>query len=365
MTSLADLWAAINGTLVELQQIDFDELEFGEGHAALIATGLALALTVSLMLLRYGMRSRSPRHFVSLPAVLPIMKRSQFSSLRHGAMVPFMLGVPFFAVGLADPYISFVQEDVSHSGHRIALMIDASTSMNQPFQTAKLEQSGSETYFATVAAAEYFMKLRMKGAQRDLVSLIEFGNEAYVVTPFTTDYESILLSLRLISDRDEWHRFPDQGTIIIQAIRQGTQLFRAFDFLNASGNLMVIFSDGQDSQTMLQGRPIEEIMAEAREHHIPVYMIRMAFNKSLGGVLPDAMWKQAIERTGGRFYPAADEKTILRAVHEINQLAPGRIDIREYTAERPRFAGFIVIAVLLWLLAAAMKLGVRGLRSFP
>jgi hypothetical protein len=106
-------------------------------------------------------------------------------------------------------------------------------------------------------------------------------------------------------------------------------------------------------------------MAEAREHKIPVYMIRMAFNKSLGGVLPDSMWKQAVERTGGRFYPAADEKTILRAVHEIDQLSPGRIDVREYTAQRPRFSGYLLIATALWLLAAVMKLGFRSFRSFP
>ena len=40
----------------------------------------------------------------------------------------------------------------------------------------------------------------MDGRYRDLVSLIEFGNEAYVVTPFTSDYDNILLSISLIGD---------------------------------------------------------------------------------------------------------------------------------------------------------------------
>ena len=88
----------------------------------------------------------------------------------------------------------------------------------------------------------------MNGPYRDLVALIQFGNQAYVVTPFTTDYENILLSVRLISDPREWGRFSDWGTTIIEGIDQATQLFKAFNFINASGNLMVVFTDGRDSR---------------------------------------------------------------------------------------------------------------------
>ena len=92
----------------------------------------------------------------------------------------------------------------------------------------------------------------MNGPYRDLVALIQFGNQAYVVTPFTTDYENILLSIRLISDPAEWGRFSDWGTTIIEGIDQATQLFKTFDFVNASGNLMVVFTDGRDSELQPQ-----------------------------------------------------------------------------------------------------------------
>ena len=45
------------------------------------------------------------------------------------------------------------------------------------------------------AAADRFVRLRMKERYRDLMALVEFGNEAYVVTPFTNDYDNILMSL--------------------------------------------------------------------------------------------------------------------------------------------------------------------------
>lgn len=365
MVQLNDLVGAMGAALTDWQSLHWSDLHFAQSRTAILAVELLLGATF-LVLLAQGLRAhRVRRGRIGLPAILPMMRWSSLSIARHGAFLLFVGGVPFFALALADPFTGFTREEVSHPGRRIAVMIDASTSMMSPFSSSTLHAKGSQAYFTTVAAAEYFMKLRMEGPNRDLISLIEFGTEAYVVTPFTTDYQNILLSTRLIGDWDEWQRFPDPGTIIVQAINEGLQLFRAFDFLNASGNLMVLFTDGDDTQAMLQGRSLDSIMAGAREHKIPVYMIRMAYSKSLGDQLPDAMWKAAIERTGGRFYAAANEETIIRAVREIDRLAPGRIDVREYTAQKPRFAGFALIAAGCWLAAAAAKLNFRVFRTFP
>ena len=108
--------------------------------------------------------------------------------------------------------------------------------------------------------------MRMKSKYRDLISLIEFGDESYVITPFTNDYDNILLSISLIDDLTEFNKFPDQGTTIGMAISQAVKLFTAFDFLNASGNLMVIFSDGEDTKVSgprLGGLNVEEILSSA------------------------------------------------------------------------------------------------------
>ena len=167
------------------------------------------------------------------------------------------------------------------------------------------------------------MRRRMDGPYRDLVALIQFGNEAYVVTPFTTDYENVMLSIRLISDPKEWGRFNDWGTTIVQGIDQGVQLFKAFDFVNASGNLMILFTDGRDSELNRQGRPLDALVAEARKYRIPVYMIRTAYNQKFGRVEQDKIWKGVIERTGGRFYAASDEDSINVALREIDRLSSG------------------------------------------
>lgn len=366
MGPLWDVPRVMTEALLQWEQLRAAELRFGRLEVAILVAA-ALAIVAALLTVWHGRFQQQPRvrNAIALAALLPVVPPSTAAAMRHAPFVLFVAGLGFALLALADPYTTLAREDKTYPGRRIAVLIDASSSMNQPFHSPNFNKQGGPTYFATVAAAEYFMRLRTQGTFRDLIALVEFGNEAYVVTPFTTDYENVLLSMRLISEPAEWERFPDQGTIIIRAIQQATELFEAFDFLGAAGNLIVIFSDGQDSQTILQGRPIKSIMADAREHGIPVYMIRVAFNKGLGAVLPDELWKEAVEQTGGRFYPAADESTILRAVHEIDRLAPGKVELREYRSRQLQFPGYALIAVLLWLLATAAKLGLRTFRTFP
>jgi hypothetical protein len=363
-----ELVVTVRSALEEGLRLRWSEMQFAEAPRALLVVSVLLGISVVAVLARTLLLRKPGRTHVVLPAVLPLMRRSYLSGARHGAFIVFLLGLPFFALALADPRTTFVREEASFPGRRIAMLVDASTSMIMKFDTSKLitpKQSRSATFYTAVAAAEYFMKLRMNGRYHDLIALLEFGNEAYVVTPFTTDYENVLLSIRLIGDPKEWGRFNDAGTTIIQAMEQGTALFKTFDFLNASGNLMIIFSDGRDSQSDLKGRTLDDIMAGARQNKIPVYMIRTAYNMELGKIPDDKLWKPAVERTGGRFYAAADESAILRALGDIDKLSPGRIDLREYTAQRPRFSAYAVVAIFLWLMAGLLKLAFPFFRTFP
>ena len=206
--------------------------------------------------------------------------------------------------------------------------MDASLSMLSPFSGQQLKTQSDTAFSNTMAAAEYFVRMRMKGKYRDLIALEQFGNEAYVITPFTTDYENLLLSLKMISDVNEWQRFPDQGTIIMKAIDEGVDLFKAFDFLKSSGNIMVIFSDGQDNNVQVGKMTLDQVLRK-RCSKVPVYMIRTAYSRGLHDVIPDEVWKKAIDATGGTFYPAASQETIMQAIKEIDAAATGRVDVRE------------------------------------
>jgi von Willebrand factor type A domain len=365
MGRLTDVPIVIRRTLAEWMRLGLSDLDFPAADTAFLTLIVLLAMAILLTLVRGARSGSAVRVAVAVPAVLPVMRRSAMSGIRHAPFVLVLGGLPFFAVALADPLTAFTREQLTYPGRRIALVVDASNSMIVSFATARLKPTSDRAFFTSVAAAEHFMRLRMNGPYRDLIALVQFGTNAYVVTPFTTDYENVLLSIRLISDPVNWARFTDGGTTILEGIAQATRLFDAFDFTNASGNLMVIFSDGIDDKLHLKGQSLDQLVATARSSSIPVYMIRTAYNRKFGDVREDKLWQPAIERTGGRFYPAADEATILRAIDDIDRLSAGRIDVREYTAYEPRFSGYALIAAALWLAAVTLKIGFRSFRTYP
>jgi hypothetical protein len=209
------------------------------------------------------------------------------------------------------------------------------------------------------------VRLRMKNHYRDLLSLVEFGSEAYVITPFTHDYDNILLSISLVGDPVEFSMFPDQGTVIGKAIEQATSLFKAFQFLDAAGNILVIFSDGEDTRAMIDGRSLDDIMLTAYNTKIPVYFVRTNFDRGRGQVIPDELWIPAVEKTGGRFYAVGNEGALLKAIDDIDGLSNGTIEVRQYSSQEPRFAVFALMTAGLWTAAAALKLAVPYFQKLP
>jgi hypothetical protein len=366
MQQLFGVAAAVRGELADWSALRISDLFFGRADAAYILALAISGLTVIAIVARSLVRRRNTAGRVVLPALLG-RRRSPLTTLRHAPVIVFLAGLPFLGLALADPYSPLSHTEVSYPGRRIALLIDASSSMMSTFRAGQLNAKAPKeaAFFTTVAAAERFIRQRMLGRYRDLLALVEFGDQAYVVTPFTNDYQNVLLSLSLIGDWTEFMQFPDQGTTIGLAIDQSVNLFKAFDFLNASGNLMVIFSDGQDSQVTVGGMDVKDVLARAVQAKIPVYFIRTNYDKDFGEAVPDQIWRPAVESTGGRFYAAANEATILRAIKEIDQMSSGTVSMRQYSTKQSKFAPFATIAVGLWGLALLMKMSVPLFRTFP
>jgi hypothetical protein len=364
---LAAVRLFVRNTLEDWRSIHVADLHFWHRSDARL-TLIGLVAVILLLVVGRSLLSRRPgRQNVVVPALLASVRSSIPSAVRHVPALLFLAGLLFFGVALADPYTSLVSSEVSYPGRRISIMIDASTSMRTPFKAEHLNRRAATdaTFFTSVAAAERFVQMRIKGRYRDLLALVEFGNEAYVVTPFTNDYDNILLSISLIGDPVEYSLFPDQGTIIAQAIDQSVGLFKAFDFLDASGNIMVLFTDGEDTRAVINGRTLDDIVQSTIQARIPVYMVRTNYSRGRGRVIPDELWIPAVEKTGGRFYAADSEETLLAAIRDIDAVATGTIQTRQYSSQRPRFGMFAFLAAACWLGSAGLKLGVPVFQKLP
>ena len=351
----------------EWRAVDFQGLQYWRRDTAQLSLVALVALALLALLVRSAIARRPGRHHVVVPAILKLWPESRTAWVRHVPVALFVLGLPFAVLAVADPYASLVAENVTYPGRRISLMIDASDSMQTSFKAATLNTRNEvqPAFFTTVAAAQRFVELRRKGKYRDLVALVEFGSRAYVITPFTSDYDNLLLSMALIGDPVEFSTFPESGTIIASALEESIEIFKAFDFLEASGNLMVIFTDGEDTTSIVHGRSLDDILKSAVDNGIPLYFVRVNYGKAFGDGIPDAQWQAAVERTGGRFYVARDEASLLDAVHDIDRAAVGAIQVTRYTSRQPRFAVPALAAAGCFLLAAVLRLAVPQFSTFP
>jgi hypothetical protein len=347
--------------------VSLDGLQFWQRNEAQLALLAGIALTGLLVAWRARPARRRGRGGMALPAVLSGHTSSSFAWTRHLPVVPFALGIPFLVLALADPFSALVSSDVTFPGRRISLMIDASTSMTTTFQTETLNtlsKSGA-AFFTAVAAAERFVQLRQQGQYKDLMALVEFGDQAYVITPFTSDYDNILLSIALIKDPVEFSRFPNRGTVIARALEQSLALFQAFDFLDAAGNLMVIFTDGEDTTALTGGRRLDDILESAVVNKVPLYFVRTHYDKRFGDLIPDDAWRRAVARTGGKFYAVGNEGELLRAIEDIDRMSTGAIRVKHYTSQQPQFAFFALVAAALWTVAAALSLVFPRFQQLP
>src|SRR5262249_43319370 len=175
--------AVVRDPVFEWRNARAADLLFTHRTDAILAAVVLIGLSIAVLAGRALTRTKAGRTQVALPAVLDWSGGSWTSIVRHGALLLFLVGLPFFVLAFADPYSTLTREDVSFPGRRIALMIDASSSMMARFPAAHLNSKAPNeaTFFTTVAAADAFIRQRLSGKYHDLIGLIEFGDEAYVV----------------------------------------------------------------------------------------------------------------------------------------------------------------------------------------
>lgn len=359
---------AIAASLVtEWRALDVPNLQFWRRDVAQLAMIGLVALVAMALLARSALAKTPGRNQIVLPALLRRWPASRGAWIRHVPIALVAAGLPFAVLAVADPYSSLVAQNVTYPGRRIALMLDASDSMQTSFKAATLNARNEvqPAFFTTVYAAQRFVELRRQGKYRDLMALIEFGSTAYVITPFTSDYDNLLLSMALIGDPVEFSTFPESGTVIASALEESIEIFKAFEFLEASGNLMVIFTDGEDTTSIVHGRSLDDILKSAVDNKIPLYFVRTNYDKEFGDGIPDAKWRAAVEKTGGRYYVAKNEASLIAAIDDIDREAVGQISARQYTSQEPRFAVFGLAAFVLWAGAAGLKVGTPWFGRIP
>jgi mxaC protein len=262
--------------------------------------------------------------------------------------------------GLASPHSNQQQVERIGVGAQIALVLDRSASMDDPFSGGQAGQAVGE--IKSAAAARLITQF-VKSRQNDMMGMITFSNSAMYVLPLTENKEAIVAAVRATA-----------GNALFQTnIGSGmTAAAGLFDKVPDSGSRAVILlSDGAgrvDANTQ------QKIRDWYDRYHISVYWIVL---RQPGGISifdenfkpkEDAALPAEIElneffktlNTPFHAYEAEDPKTLQLAIDDINRKEKKPIKYFEKIPGKD-FSNicFLIAAIMIALLLAVKYLEVN------
>ncbi len=309
-----------------------------------------------LLLLVPALAWRARRPAARRAAVLWVRVGESWSGRIGATMVRAVSLLPWAALllalaALARPQQGIRQSETETRGVDIVLAIDVSPSMRaEDFRPSNRLHVAKQT-------ARDFIRQR----DHDRLGLVGFAGTAFTQCPLTLDHEVLL---ELLGGLD--FGMVEDGTAIGMGL--ATAVARLKESRTPS-KVVVLLTDGQNNRGAIDPLTGAEL---ARAFGIKVYTVLAG----RGGVVPvpvddplfgrrvqmvrmdvdEGMLRQIAERTGGRFYRAADPRALEGIYAEIDRLerAPIRsIEYRDYLDLGPLLLGAAALAMLAFGLSAA------------
>ena len=310
-------------------------MEFGQPYY------LLLILILPLLVLWYfkkGQNQEATIRFSNLDLISE-------SVIRNGKMknMFFIIGRLFIMLliifALARPRLSDTIRESKTEIVDILLVIDQSSSMlAQDFKPNRLE------------AAKEVAKKFIKDREGDRLGLIVFAGEPYIQCPLTRDINVLLEFTDKIKIIDKEH----DGTAIGMAIANSINRLRESD---AKSKTIILLSDGSNNQGELD--PITAAGLAAK-FDIKIYTVAAGTHGLAPYPVTDAWGRQVIQKvqvdvdekslkeiaiiTGGQFFRATDNKSLLKVYEDIDALERTEIEVKEYQNYTELYSWFTIPA---------------------
>lgn len=243
---------------------------------------------------------------------------------------------------LASPVTEDKMEIENKEGYAIAMVLDASGSMQHGFR-GRFSGLAQSKFDISMQMAQEFIEKRVD----DQVALVVFGDFAYVAAPLTYDKKiiwQIMGGLRAgIAGQSK--------TVINDAIFQSAKLFKDS---KAKTKILILLTDGQSRGDNV---PFDVAMRLSEQHEIKIYTIgignRGEFNQN--------RLKLIAHKSGGMFFSANNKDALRQIYDKIDELEKSKIESEKYIKksyyfEYPLFLAFIALLFYTYLF------NIRGLR---
>jgi Ca-activated chloride channel family protein len=269
----------------------------------------------------------------------------------------FVLALALIAMAASDPVLPFSEAEVQSRGLDVALVLDLSSSMQEPMDNPRTfgnpataaaargtkPPTGKTRLEATKQALRDFIGRR----RDDRIALIVFSDHAYVVSPPTLDYESLTRYVDQVDDQS----LRGEG---MTAIGDGIAL--ANHVLTRVGKerrdkVVLVFTDGEYNL----GRNPIEVLAESKEARIRVHIVGVDLEAEVLKKPAVKALLDTVRGNGGRYVDASTERELKAASAALDALEKGLLTNKVYVRHAPVFHWFALPAGLLLVLGSALR----------
>jgi len=231
----------------------------------------------------------------------------------------------FIILGLARPVKKDSIQETRTDIIDVMLVIDQSSSMlAQDFEPNRL------------GAAKEVAKKFIRDREGDRLGIIVFAGESFIQCPLTTDTDVLIQFADQIDIVDRDH----DGTAIGMAIANALNRLRGSD---AKSKIMILLSDGSNNRGELDPLTAADLTVK---FGIKIYTIGAGTRGFAPYPVQDAWGRTVIqsvqvdvdeetlsdiaEITGGKFFRATDNESLMKIYDEINTLERTEVEVHEY-----------------------------------
>ena len=318
-----------------------------------------LLLWLPLLAAWYIFVSLRRRATLQISSIAPLQGRGR--TLRYYLQhVPFALrcvALAFIFVALARPQSTTRSEHVFTEGIDIMLVLDISSSMLARDLTPDRLQAAKSIVAQFVAERP-----------NDRIGLVVFAGESFTQVPLTTDRITLINLLNEV----ECGMIED-GTAIGNGL--ATAVARLKDS-PAVSRVVILLTDGENNRGEIAPLTAAEI---ASTYGIRVYTIgvgtigyapfpmRMPNGfiqmQQMPVVIDEDMMRGIAEMTGGQYFRATSNTTLIEIYGEINRLERSRVEVDSLTHHKEEYTLFALVALACLLLDILLRLLI--LRRIP
>ena len=312
---------------------------------------LWLLLLLPALLIIYIVWRRRQHASLRVPSLLFLrdMRGGLRVYLRHSLFALRLLALGLIIVALARPQSSSSWREDRVEGIDIMLTMDISTSMlAMDFQPNRVE-----------AAKEVAMRF-IANRPNDNIGLVVFAGESFTACPLTQDHATLINRLREMTPG----MIEDQTAI-------GSGLATAISRLKDSktkSKVIILLTDGANNTGNISPKMAADL---AKTFGISIYTIGVGsgageapypIQTALGVVvrnmavdLDEPTMRQIADVSGGAYFRATDNDSLLAIYKKIDQLEKTKLSTRNYHTTYEEFFVFVLAAALLLLLEFILR----------